>query len=195
VTQPDSTSTPKPADSTSTSADSPKPTDSSKPADSSTPAAAPADSGRLDQMLGLLERLVSQGAAASTSMPAPPVQQEQQGSIVVTPPTVTPEVSIPAPPVRAPEPQTVTVTQPVAASVIAPPRQLKTGDRVVHAYHDDYGSGPGGTDVVDHGIVVEQSAKQVDDGNGQSHLEYFSRVAWLRDVSDPLAEDSLELQA
>jgi len=184
-------------DSTSTSAPdtSPKPpTDSPKPADSSAPAAAPAaESGKLDQVLGLLERFVNQQSAAA------PVQQEQQagatGAVVVTPPTVTPEVSIPTPPVRAPEPQSIIVAQPVAPTVIAPPRQLKTGDRVTHSYHDDYGSGPGGTDVVDHGIVVEQTAKQVDDGGGQSHLEYYSRVAWLRDVSDPLAEGSLELQA
>lgn len=187
MTQPDSTSTPdspKPAD--------PRPTDSPKPADS-TPAAPAAESGKLDQVLGLLERFVNQQSAAA------PVQQEQQagtaGAVVLTPPTVTPEVSIPTPAVRAPEPQTIIVAQPVTPSVVAPPRQLKTGDRVVHRYHDDYGSGPGGSDVTDHGIVVEQSVKQVDDGNGQAHLEYFSRVAWLREVSDPLAEDSLELQA
>lgn len=187
MTQPDSTNTP----------DSPKPTDSPKPADpkptDSTPAAPAAESGKLDQVLGLLERFVNQQSAAA------PVQQEQQagtaGAVVLTPPTVTPEVSIPTPAVRAPEPQTIIVAQPVTPSVVAPPRQLKTGDRVVHRYHDDYGSGPGGTDVTDHGIVVEQSVKQVDDGNGQAHLEYFSRVAWLREVSDPLAEDSLELQA
>lgn len=178
MTQPDSTSTP--------------PADSPKPADNGAPAAAP-ESGKMDLVLQLLERLATQQTAAA------PVQQEQQagtpGAVVVTPPTVTPEVSIPTPPVRAPEPQAIIVAQPVAPTVIAPPRQFKTGDRVTHSYHDDYGSGPGGTDVVDHGIVVEQTAKQVDDGNGQSHLEYYSRVAWLRDVSDPLAEGSLELQA
>jgi len=189
---PDSTSTSAPDTSPKPPTDSPKP-----PADSSAPAAAPAaESGKLDQVLGLLERFVNQQSAAA---PAAPVQQEQQagatGAVVVTPPTVTPEVSIPTPPVRAPEPQSIIVAQPVAPTVIAPPRQLKTGDRVTHSYHDDYGSGPGGTDVVDHGIVVEQTAKQVDDGGGQSHLEYYSRVAWLRDVSDPLAEGSLELQA
>jgi len=181
--------------------DSPKPPDSPKPADSPPAAAPAAESGKLDQVLGLLQRFVNQQSAAApaAAAPASPVQQEQQagtpGAVVVTPPTVTPEVSIPTPPVRAPEPQSIIVAQPVAPTVIAPPRQLKTGDRVTHSYHDDYGSGPGGTDVVDHGIVVEQTAKQVDDGNGQSHLEYYSRVAWLRDVSDPLAEGSLELQA
>ncbi len=215
MTEPDST-TPAP-DSTTPAPDSPTPSDPPSPTsapegpppgDSPPPAEAAADSSKLDQMLALLERALGGGAAAGTQLPTAaaaaaaqvpaPVQQEQQtgtpGAVVVTPPAVVPEVSVPTPPVREPEQQTVIVAQPVTPSVTAPPRQLKTGDRVIHRYHDDYGSGPGGDDVTDYGLVVEQSAKQIDDGNGASHLQYFSRVAWLREVSDPLDEGSLELQ-
>lgn len=135
---------------------------------------------RMDKFLTGLERLL--GAGGGSSGPAP---------VTVTPPAASPVATVDTPPVRAPEPVPVSVVTPPPATVIAADRQLKTGDRVTHTYYDDYAN----AEVTDYGIVVAQDATQVDEGNGVSRLRYSSRVAWLRDVSDPVDDDSLSLQA
>ena len=68
---------------------------------------------------------------------------------------------------------------------------FSVGDLVVHSYRDDY-RGAGGEDVSDYGFVVEiVDVEQKTEQDPNAPTVQRPRVAWLREVSDPIDPDAL----